>query len=104
MKISSNQLPVIFSAPHSSSFFAEFQKRTALTCEQRYRFSDYGTDRSIPSGLGQASILATRSRALGDSNRSPEHPQVFPDKDFPSRHQTKYGYLDKDSQKEKNYL
>lgn len=78
---SSAEVPVIYTAHHASSNFGEFSKRTALSAEQRLRFSDYGTSETVATN-GIATLVATRSRALGDLNRYPNDPGLFPDQDF----------------------
>lgn len=80
-------VPAIYTAHHASHDFGEFAPRVALTEEQMIRFSDYGTDQTVPLN-GIVTIIAERSRALGDLNRDPEDPQRFQDKDYgrPERH------------------
>lgn len=74
-------LPLIVTAPHASHDFGDFQSRLALTPEQVYRYSDYGTDESAPT-TGLHLIVATQSRGLGDPNRSPDNPLLFAEADF----------------------
>jgi hypothetical protein len=83
----SAEVPVIYTAHHASPEFGEFSKRTALSAQQRLRFSDYGTSETVATN-GIATLIATRSRALGDLNRDPSDPGLFPDQDFskPQRH------------------
>lgn len=81
------EVPVIYSAHHASHNFHDFDHRIALDNEQKVRFSDYGTDQSIPAN-GLVSIIAEHSRALGDLNRDPNDPGRFQDQDYhqPDRH------------------
>ena len=65
-----NQVPVIYTAHHASHDFGEFDDRVALTQEQKIRFSDYGTDLTVPVN-GLATIISEKSRALGDLNHEP---------------------------------
>lgn len=80
-------LPVIVTAPHASHEFdggedlGDLTDRVALDDEQRFRFSDYGTDESAPTN-GSELIVANRSRGLGDPNRSPDHTALFAEVDF----------------------
>ena len=80
-------LPIIYTAHHASHDFGEFSSRVALTKEQRIRFSDYGSDLTVPTN-GIAAIIGDRSRALGDLNRDPDEPGRFQDQDYgqPDRH------------------
>jgi|GEM_PF-1447198 N-formylglutamate amidohydrolase len=81
------ELPIIYTAHHASNDFGEFSPRVALTKEQRLRFSDYGSDLTVPTN-GITAIVAERSRALGDLNRDPDDPGRFQDQDYgqPDRH------------------
>lgn len=80
-------VPVIFSAHHASHEFGEFSERCALTTEQRIRFSDYGTAETVPLN-GLFTVIAERSRALGDLNRAPDDDGGFQEKDYakPDKH------------------
>ncbi len=74
-------VPVIYTAHHASSEFGEFLERTALDFEKRIRFSDYGTDETVPTN-GIVTIIAEHSRALGDLNRDPDDPDRFKTADY----------------------
>jgi len=80
-------VPVIYTAHHASHDFGEFSDRVALTDEQRLRFSDYGTAETVPDN-GIISLIADRSRGLGDLNRDPDDPGRFQLQDYgqPTRH------------------
>ena len=84
----SSRVPVIYSAHHASHDFGEFSDCVALTNEQKIRFSDYGTEQTVPLN-GLAAVIAERSRALGDLNRDPDDPGRFQEQDYakPTRHQ-----------------
>jgi N-formylglutamate amidohydrolase len=77
----SNDVPVLYTAHHASFDYGEFDGRVALTDEQKRRFSDYGTDLTVPLN-GIAALVTERSRALGDLNREPEGFEIFADQDF----------------------
>lgn len=80
------EIPVVFSAHHASANFGRFSDRCALTPEQRLRYSDYGTNITVPrTGAYQ---IARYSRGLVDLNRGPSDPTLFPQWDFgkPERH------------------
>jgi len=81
------KIPVIYTAHHASHDFGEFAPRVALNIEQQIRFSDYGSDLTVPSN-GITAIIAERSRALGDLNRDPDEPGRFQVQDYaqPDRH------------------
>ncbi len=83
----SGEVPVIYTAHHASHEYGEFESRVALTPEQKVRFSDYGTDETVPLN-GIVTIVAERSRALGDLNRNPYDPGRFQEQDYskPDRH------------------
>jgi N-formylglutamate amidohydrolase len=83
----SGEIPAIFSAHHASHDFGPFDRRVALTDEQKVRFSDYGTADTVPLN-GLATLIAGHSRALGDLNRDPDDPGRFQDQDYarPDRH------------------
>jgi len=83
----SGKVPVIYTAHHASHDFHKFDSRVALSEEQKIRFSDYGTDLTVPTN-GLASIIAEHSRALGDLNRDPNDPGRFQTQDYgqPIRH------------------
>lgn len=80
-------VPVIYTAHHASHDFGEFEDRVALTDEQKFRFSDYGTDLTLPTN-GLLAIVADKSRGLGDLNRNPDDPGRFQSQDYhqPDRH------------------
>lgn len=75
------QVPVIYTAHHASHDFGEFSDRVALNEEQRIRFSDYGTAETVPTN-GLFTIVAEKSRALGDINWDPDNPGRFQDRDY----------------------
>ena len=75
------EVPVIYTAHHASHDFGEFESRVALSTEQKIRFSDYGTDLTVPAN-GLVSLIAEHSRALGDLNRDPTDPGMFQDQDY----------------------
>ena len=80
----SQELPIIYTAHHASHDFGEFSERVALSEEQKIRFSDYGTDLTVPTN-GIVAIVAERSRALGDLNRDPDEPGRFQTQDYGQR-------------------
>jgi len=75
------EVPVIYTAHHASHDFADFNSRVALSDEQKIRFSDYGSNLTVPLN-GIAVIVADKSRALGDLNRSPTDPDRFQTQDY----------------------
>jgi N-formylglutamate amidohydrolase len=75
------EVPVIYTAHHASHDFGEFESRVALSTEQKIRFSDYGTDLTVPAN-GLVSLIAEHSRALGDLNRDPKDLGMFQDQDY----------------------
>ncbi|MCU0667077.1 MAG: N-formylglutamate amidohydrolase [Patescibacteria group bacterium] len=77
----SGNVPVIYSAHHASHEYGGFSERVALTEGQCERFSDYGTAITVPLN-GLWTLIAMCSRALGDLNRAPDSPTLFPEKDF----------------------
>lgn len=79
--IGTGEVPVIYSAHHASHKFGEFTSRVALSHEQKVRFSDYGTDHTVPLN-GIATLIAERSRALGDLNRNPDDLGRFQQQDY----------------------
>jgi hypothetical protein len=83
----SGSVPVIYTAHHASHDFGEFDSRCALSADQKVRFSDYGSDLTVPNN-GIVTIVAERSRALGDLNRNPDDPGRFQLQDYgqPTRH------------------
>ncbi|MEO5949175.1 MAG: N-formylglutamate amidohydrolase [Candidatus Saccharimonas sp.] len=83
----SERVPVIYTAHHASHDFHELQSRCALSDEEVIRFSDYGTDLTVPRN-GLAALIAEHSRALGDLNRNPDDAGRFQDRDYakPDRH------------------
>ena len=83
----SSEVPVIYTAHHASHDFGEFESRVALSDEQKLRFSDYGTDLTVPQN-GITAIIGDKSRALGDLNRDPDDPGRFQAQDYsqPTRH------------------
>ena len=46
--VGSGEVPVIYTAHHASHDYDRFANRVALTPEQQIRFSDYGTDVTVP--------------------------------------------------------
>lgn len=83
----SNKVPVIYTVHHASHDYREFDSRVALNTEQKVRFSDYGTNKTVPDN-GIATIIAEQSRALGDLNRNPDDSERFQIQDYgrPHRH------------------
>ena len=83
MKITrgTHAVPVIYTAHHASHNFNEFDARVALLQDQKIRYSDYGTDKTVPKN-GIVTIVAESSRALGDLNRAPDHPNNFQEYDY----------------------
>lgn len=83
----SGEVPAIYSAHHASRNYGEFSDRVALNSEQRLRFSDYGTDTTVAQN-GLVTLVAERSRALGDLNRNPDDAGRFQNQDYgkPTRH------------------
>src|SRR4051812_19682100 len=81
------EVPVVYTAHHASQDYGEFESRVALTQEQKIRFSDYGSDETVPLN-GIAAIISERSRALGDLNRDPDDPGRFQEQDYgkPRKH------------------
>jgi N-formylglutamate amidohydrolase len=81
------RVPVIYTAHHASHNFGPFENRVALTHDERVRFSDYGTDQTVPNN-GLLTMVAAASRALGDLNRAPHDPGRFQLQDYhrPHRH------------------
>jgi len=80
------EIPVVFSAHHASADFNWLSHRCGLTPDQRIRYSDYGTNITVPkTGPYQ---IARYSRGLVDLNRGPSDPTLFPQQDFgkPERH------------------
>jgi N-formylglutamate amidohydrolase len=77
----SSSVPVIYTAHHASHDFREFDDRVALTHEQKVRFSDYGSDKTVPVN-GLVSLVAEHSRALGDLNRAIDSLESFQTQDF----------------------
>ena len=75
-----SEIPILYTVEHASANLGRFTHRTALTPEQRTRFSDYGTSDTVPQHTER--IVAPFSRGLIDTNRAPDHPQVFPLYDF----------------------
>lgn len=75
------QLPIIYTAHHASYNYGEFSDRCALSNEERVRFSDYGTDLTVPKN-GTA-LIANYSRGVVDLNRpGDKNSNVFPDQDY----------------------
>ncbi|MBP6994136.1 N-formylglutamate amidohydrolase [Candidatus Woesebacteria bacterium] len=74
------EIPIIFSAHHASAKFSHFSSRCALTPEEQLRFSDYGTNITVPGTGGL--LVSGYSRGLVDLNRAPDHPALFPAFDF----------------------
>jgi N-formylglutamate amidohydrolase len=83
----SGTVPVIYTAHHAGHNFGLFQDRVGLTASQQIRFSDYGTDQTVPNN-GLLTMVAETSRALGDLNRAPHDPGRFQLQDYhrPDRH------------------
>jgi len=75
------KLPIVYSAHHASCDFLDYTDRINLDAFQRKKFSDYGTEVTVPRN-GIKTHVASSSRALGDLNRSPDHPLLFPSHDF----------------------
>ncbi len=77
-----NNIPVVYSAHHASSDFGykDFNGRCALTPEQRIRFSDYGTDITVPQNGITPPLVARWSRGIVDLNGAGK--TQFKDKDF----------------------
>jgi len=75
----SEDLPIQPTAHHASDDFGEFEERTALTPQQRLRFSDYGTKYTVPRDNLQAPLIAEYSRGLADLNRPPTDSFLRPD-------------------------
>ncbi len=67
----SGKIPVLYTAHHASCDFHEFSQRSNLNDEQQVRFSDYGTNLTVPTN-GIVALVAEHSRALGDLNRDPD--------------------------------
>lgn len=82
----SKMLPIVYSAHHASPDFGEFNNRCALTPEQRVRYSDYGTDQTVPKHTKY--LVSDYSRGIVDLNRGVDNPTIFPELDFgkPQRH------------------
>jgi len=75
-----SDLPIIYSAHHASHDFGDFTHRCALTLERRVRFSDYGSDETVPR---HGKVLRSfYSRGLIDLNRRPTDPDRFREEDF----------------------
>lgn len=79
-------LPIIYSAHHASHNFGKFTHRCALTLEQCVRYSDYGTDDTVPKHTHY--LISNHSRGIVDLNRAPDSPTLFPKLDFgkPEKH------------------
>lgn len=74
-------LPIIYTAHHASHNFGEFSDRCALNDEQRFRFSDYGTDATVPKN--GTVIMGEYSRGIVDLNREDDKKgYIFPTQDF----------------------
>lgn len=73
-------LPILYTIEHASDNFGEFAERVALTTEERFKFSDYGTLDTVPEHT--TVIAAQYSRGLIDLNRAPDHPNLYPVVDF----------------------
>ena len=82
------KVPIVYSAHHASANFSDYSDRVALSELARKKFSDYGSDTSVPRN-GIATFIAQTSRALGDLNRSPDNPKLFPTHDFARPHPNK---------------
>jgi N-formylglutamate amidohydrolase len=76
------KLPIQYSAHHASDDFRDFSHRTNLTPEQRTRYSDYGTEFTVPTHGITPALKGTHSRGVIDLNRAPDAPTLFPEKDF----------------------
>jgi hypothetical protein len=72
--------PVIYSTHHASHNFGKFTNRCALTLEQRVRYSDYGTDDTVPKHANY--FVSHYSRGIVDLNRAPDNQTLFPKQDF----------------------
>lgn len=73
-------LPIIYSVPHNSINVGAYMNRIALTPEQLLRFSDYGTELTVPRN--GYTVIAEYSRALGSLNQPPKSAKKFPIHDF----------------------
>ncbi|RUT03035.1 hypothetical protein DSM106972_053430 [Dulcicalothrix desertica PCC 7102] len=73
-------LPIVYSAHHASHNFGKFTSRCALTLEQCVKYSDYGTDDTVPKHTHYS--ISNYSRGLVDLNRAPDSPTLFPKQDF----------------------
>lgn len=73
-------LPIVYSAHHASHNFGKFTNRCALTLEQCVRYSDYGTDDTVPKHTHY--LISNHSRGIVDLNRAPDNPTLFAEKDF----------------------
>jgi len=69
-------VPFIYSAHHAGTSFGEFSHRTALTEQQQYELSDYGTAETVAQN-GILTLVAPYSRGLVDLNRAPDDPDRF---------------------------
>jgi len=75
------QLPIIYTAHHASHNYGAFSERCALNDEQRVRFSDYGTDLTVPRN--GTVLIAEYSRGIVDLNRPGDNnSNIFPDQDY----------------------
>jgi N-formylglutamate amidohydrolase len=75
------RLPIIYTAHHASHNFGDFSSRCALSQEERVRFSDYGTDLTVPQN--GTVIVSEYSRGIVDLNRpSDKNKSIFPEQDY----------------------
>jgi N-formylglutamate amidohydrolase len=75
-------LPIIYSAHHASYCFGGFNDRVALDFEQRKRFSDLGTDLTVPRN-GLLTLIAPYSRGIVDLNTDDDNRHtIHPSRDF----------------------
>ena len=75
-------LPIIYSAHHASYNFGAFEPRVSLSEEEKQRFSDLGTERTVPQN-GYATLISEYSRGVVDLNRSVDNPDtIHPTYDF----------------------
>jgi N-formylglutamate amidohydrolase len=77
-----DQLPIVYSAHHASDDFGykDFSERCVLDPLQRARFSDYGTDITVPQHGITPALIAQYSRGIVDLNGTGK--TQFKDKDF----------------------
>lgn len=78
------RIPVVYSAHHASDNFSyeDFGGRCALTSEQRKRFSDYGTDETVPQHGLVPPFISCWSRGIVDLNNPDDWSKCFKVGDF----------------------